>query len=379
MKRHTAKLESPGWNEQTRRDLERLIGRGAGQSLPVVFDFDNTVICGDIGEATLAVLVREGILPSAKQSPSISPSFRLPDGRRIAVGTATDLTAYYEAYLAPTVHGDRDPTPLANGYAWATEVMEGLSPADVVGATERSRRFAQPDGTGFIEVTPGKTGFPAPTFYPEIVELMAELLLARFDVWIVSASNVWTVRWMVKNELNPLLRERGLRTGLRADHVVGLSTLLRDGRGGLHKDTVLVSENHGYAALEAKALKQLRLTSLLHFPVPTYSGKIACIWDKIGRRPYLCAGDSPGDLPMLAYSEHRLWIARLEKPGIQKLAAKEAAKSVDGRWLVQPTLTKGAPGFVAELDVARRRLGRVSAELRAAARIVNGIKRRSQV
>jgi phosphoserine phosphatase len=377
MKRYAANLESPGWNKQTRRGLERLIGRGAGQGLPVVFDFDNTVICGDIGEATLAVMVREGILSSAKQSPTTSPPFRLPDGEKVSVETVTDLTAYYEAYLAPTVHGDRDPTPLANGYAWAVEAMEGLSPADVVGATERSRKFAQPDGTGFIEVTPGKTGFPAPAFYPEIVELMAELLLARFDVWIVSASNVWTVRWMVKHELNPLLRERGLRTGLRADHVVGLSTLLRDQRGGLHKDAVLVTENARYAALEAKALKQFRLTSLLHFPVPTYSGKIACIWDQIGRRPYLCAGDSPGDLPMLAYSEHRLWIARLEKPGVQKLAAKEAAKSVDGLWLVQPTLTKRAPGFIAELASLKAMLGKVPTDVRVAARMVAGLAGKS--
>jgi hypothetical protein len=373
MPRHAVKLQSPGWNKQTRLGLEKLIRRGAGQGLPVVFDFDNTIICGDIGEATLAVLVRDRILSAAKLSPATSPSFRLPNGQRVSMESVPDLTAYYEAYLSPTAHGDRDPTPLANGYAWAVEAMEGLSPADVVAATRRSRQFAPPKGSGFIEVTPGRTGFPAPTFYPEIVELVAELLRARFDVWIVSASNVWTVRWMVINELNPLLRQQGVRQGLRADHIVGLSTLLRDQRGGLHKDALLVKEDTRYAALDQRALRRFRLTSRLHFPVPTYSGKIACIWDTIGRRPYLAAGDSPGDLPILAFSEHRLWVARLEKTGFQRLAGKAVAGTGAAGWLVQPTLTKRSPGFIADLASLTERLGEVTQDIRDAARTVAGL------
>ena len=370
MKRHTVKLHSPGWNERTRRALEKLIHRGAGQGLPVVFDFDNTIICGDIGEATLAVLVRDGMVAAASLPQTLSPPFRLPDGRRIALESGPDLTSYYEAYLAPTAHGDRDPTPLANGYAWAVEVMEGLNPADVVAATRKSREFARPCGPGFIEVTPGKTGFPAPIFYPEMVELIAELVRHRFDVWIVSASNVWTVRWMVLHELNPRLREHGVRPGLRPDHVVGVSTLLTDRRGGLHKDALLVKADARYAAMDEKALRHFRLTSRLQFPVPTYSGKIACIWDVIGQRPFLCAGDSPGDHPMLAFSQHRLWVARLEKPGFQKLTAQLIARTGAAGWLIQPTLAKTSPGFVADLASLPQRLGTVPREIRSAARIV---------
>ena len=370
MKRNPIKLHSRGWNEPTRRALEKLIRRGAGQDLPVVFDFDNTIICGDIGEATLAVLTRDGWLQPARIPENISPSFRLPDGRRITMRSGPDLTSYYETYLAPTAHGERDPTPLANGYAWAVEVMAGLSPADVVAATRASRAFAPPDGSGFIEVTPGKTGFPAPTFYPEIVELMAVMVRHRFDVWIVSASNVWTVRYMVRHELNPRLHEHGVRQGLHADHVVGLSTLLTDQRGGLYKDSLLVKEDARYAALGEKSLRRFRLTSRLQFPVPTYSGKIACIWNAIGRRPYFCVGDSPGDHPMLAFSENRLWVARLEKPEFQKLTAKVIAQTGAAGWLIQPTLTQTRPGFVANLASLPERLGKVPAEIRRAARIV---------
>lgn len=378
MKVTKIKLQSPSWNDRTRQALEQLIQSGAGRHLPVVFDFDNTIICGDIGEATLAVLVRKGMLNATRLPATLSPPFRLPDGRRVTLKSGPDITAYYEAYLAPTAHGDRDPMPLANGYAWAAEVMEGLSPAEVIAATRTSRAFAPPHGPGFIEVTPGKTGFPAPTFYPEMVELIAALVRHRFEVWIVSASNVWTVRWMVLHELNPLLRERGVRRGLRSDHVIGVSTLLTDRRGGLHKDTLLVKENPRYAALDAKTLRNFRLTSRLQFPVPTYSGKIACIFDTVGARPYLGVGDSPGDHAMLAFSQNRLWIARLEKPGFQKQTADLLRKTGASGWMLQATLTKGNPGFVSDLGSLPQRLNRVPNDVRAAARIVSALGQRTR-
>ena len=340
------KLESPGWNARTRRALEKLIERGAGKNLPVVFDFDNTLVCGDVQEATLAVLTRSGQLTAARLPETLSPTFRLPGKGRITLQSGVDLTEYYEALLSPTVHGDEDPTPLANGYVWAVEVLEHLRISEVVAATRDACEFARPPHHGFIEVTPGKTRFPAPFFYPEMVELVAELIRHRFDVWIVSASNVWSVRWMVLHELNPRLLQHGLTQGLRADHVIGISTLLTDRSGRLYKDALLVRNHPGYAALDEKILRSFRLTSRLQFPVPTYSGKIACIFDAIGGPPYLCAGDSPGDHPMLAYSRHRLWIARLEKPGYQKKLAELIRKTGSAGWMVQATRTKGEPGFV---------------------------------
>jgi len=69
------RLEAPGWNEETRSALEVIINKGAGQRLPVVFDFDNTVICGDIGEATLAVLAQSGVLTPAKLGNTTSRPF----------------------------------------------------------------------------------------------------------------------------------------------------------------------------------------------------------------------------------------------------------------------------------------------------------------
>lgn len=367
------RLDSPGWNERTRRALEELIQRGAGRHLPVVLDFDNTIVCGDVGEATLAVLVREGRVRAGRLPETFSPPFRLPGRRRITLKSGADPTAYYEAFLAPTAHGDRDPAPLANGYAWAVEVMENLRPLDVVEATRRVCEFARPVGPGYIEVTPGKTRFPVPVFYPEMVELVAALLRHKFNVWILSASNVWSVRWMVQEGLNPRLREQGLDQGLRPDQIIGVSTLLADRRGGLYKDALLVKENPRYAVLDEKVLRNYRLTSRLQFPVPTYSGKIACLHDAIGEQPYLCAGDSPGDHAMLAFSQNRLWLARLEKPDFQEKTAALIGKTDGSGWMIQATLTEDSPGFVSDLKALDRRLENVPSGVRRAATIVSGL------
>jgi hypothetical protein len=356
-----------------------MINRGAGRNLPVVFDFDNTLVCGDVQEATLAVLARSGRLTAEHIPETLSPSFRLPARGRTTLQSGVDLTEYYEAFLAPTVHGDDDPTPLANGYVWAVEVLERMRISEVVAATRAACAFAHPPHHGFIEVTPGKTRFPAPFFYPEMVDLVAELVRHGFDVWIVSASNVWSVRWMVLQVLNPLLLRRGVRRGLRADHVIGVSTLLTDRNGGLYKDVVLVKQNAAYAGLDEKTLRSYRLTSRLQFPVPTYSGKVACIFDALGGRPHLGVGDSPGDHAMLAYSRHRLWIARLEKPGFQRKLTELMRQTGNAGWLIQATLTKGRPGFLPDFDALPARLGTVPREVADAAALLsrlNGSRRR---
>lgn len=343
--RPPVQLEPAGWLPETRRRLEALIQAGAGRGLPVAFDFDNTLVCGDIGEATLAELTRAGLIRPDSLPAVLAPEFLNAAGQRVSARTAVDLTAYYEAYLTPTHHGDADATPLANGYIWAVEAMDGLPLIELVRSTSRVYGRSRPGHVEFVEPTPGRTSYPIPFFYPEMVDLIATLIREKFAVWIVTASNVWSVRWMVLNALNPLLRERGVRRLLPPTQVLGVATLLRDGEGRLYKDAVLVRQNKEYARLDPDALGQFALTSRLQFPVTTYSGKVAALWDVLAGRPYLAAGDSPGDLAMLGFAEHRLWIARPEKAAYQKAARRAMRAGATGTWLQQPTRTRGGAGF----------------------------------
>ncbi len=341
-------LRGAGWTPGARAALERLIRAGAGQGLPVVFDFDNTVVSGDIGEAVLAQLVKTGRLKTANIPATIAPAFRQADGKRVRLRQCVDVTEYYERFLSPTAHGISDSSPLANGYVWAVEILEGLTPWEIVQATKNAFAASSPGQRKLIEATPGRTAYAAPFFYPEMVELIATLLQQGFDFWVVSASNVWSVRWMLLEALNPLLREYGVTAGVRPDRIVGVSTLLTDKSGQLYKDPLLAKELPGYTTLEPQVLKRFRLTSRLHFPVPSYSGKVACIFDSIGVAPYLCAGDSPGDLPMLAFSHHRLWMARMEKTAYQQARANLPPAVLRRGWIVQPIRVGEKPGLITE-------------------------------
>jgi len=338
-------LIASGWNPQTRAALERLIRQGAGKNLPVVFDFDNTLVCGDIGEATLAVLAKAGLLTPGTIPRALCPPVYLEKKGKLDIRSCADVTEYYEALLSAMAHQPADPAPLANGYSWAAEVLDTLRPTEVLDATGEAHRLSRPGQEVMIEVTPGKTRYPAPWFYPEMVEFVRQLLLHQFDIWVISASNIWSVRWMILRGLNPLLAQGKQPVAMRPDRVVGISTLLTDRQSRLHKDAVLTRTNPNYAALDPKALAGLRLTSRLQFPVPVYSGKIACILDLIGRPPYLCVGDSPGDLPMMAFSQNRLWIARLDKAAYQQNLRDIMRASGNDGWLIQATRTRQPAGF----------------------------------
>jgi FMN phosphatase YigB (HAD superfamily) len=331
------KLAAPGWNPKTRLALEKLIRKGAGKRLPAVFDFDNTILHGDIHEATLGMLVRSGRLTPARLPDQFAPTFRSSHAGRIDLQSCANILEYYQQLLAPTMHGENDPAPKSTGYAWAIEALGGLRLSEVVEATREVCELARSNRHEFITVTPGRTVLPVPRFYPEMVELLAELIRHEFEIWIISASNVWSVRWMVLNELNPLLRDCG--RGIAADHVIGAATLLADEEGRLYKDPVLVRENVGYAAMKAETIGAFRLTSRLEYPLPAYSGKVACIFDAIGRQPYLCAGDGPSDHAMLAVSQHRLWITRLNQAPTHHAPLKFAGATRKTGWMIQASST----------------------------------------
>jgi hypothetical protein len=347
--RLTYELHAPGWNPKTRAALEHLLRKGAGRHLPVVFDFDNTIICGDVSEATLAVLANSGLLRAARLPATLSPSFRPPGRAKVTLGSSADLLDYYDEFLTPTAHQQPDPTSMANGYVWAVEIMEGLRPLDIVNATRTAFEMSRAPTPAFIKLHSARTAVQIPFFYPEMVELIAQLLRHQFDLWVVSAGNVWSMRWMILHGLNPLLRQLGLDRGLRPEQLIGVATLLAGRNHRLYKDVILVRENPSYAALDPKTLATFRLTSRLQFPVPSYSGKVACLLDALGCRPYLCLGDSPGDHSMLTFSENRLWIARLDKPDYQQATANLLRKNGHAHWLFQPVFTGNPAGLVPDL------------------------------
>lgn len=352
MDQHAFQLPPRQWHPAVKASLDSLIHAEAGTGKIVAFDFDNTLICRDIGEATFASLVGSRQLQVTPALESISPEFVL-EGEKVSVKSSENLTEYYEKFLLSTSHHSNDVAPYANAYAWTAQIMAGLTPTDVIAATDRA--FA--DGVGEQDVAdPNRgeikvDGYRQPFFYPEMIDLVGAFLTNGYEVYVISATSVWTVRWMVTHQLNPRLQAiYGEEAMIAPDHVFGVNMLLRDRRDGLlYKDQFLVKENPAYANSDTTEMSHYQLTNQICYPLTSYHGKVATLFQHISAdRPYLIAGDSPNDHPMLNWAENRLWLARQEKPDYQEKTKSLMEDGLKGQWLVQPVRYKKGPGFVGE-------------------------------
>ncbi|MEA3333781.1 MAG: hypothetical protein U9Q58_09305, partial [Pseudomonadota bacterium] len=129
---------SRNWNPEVKTRLEKLIAANAGQGKICVFDFDNTTICRDIGEATMAAMNEAGVLTLDKHNKCIDPASFMLDGKKITIDTAKNLPAYYEDFLSATKYHDLETTPYENGYGWVVQIMAPMSPADWLPYTEKA-------------------------------------------------------------------------------------------------------------------------------------------------------------------------------------------------------------------------------------------------
>jgi phosphoserine phosphatase len=165
-------------------------------------------------------------------------------------------------------------------------------------------------------------------FYPEMIDLIGTLKLYGYEVNIVSASNVWSVRWLVINYLNPLLQdEYGDNIVISPQDVYGMNTLINDNTTQrLYKDEQLL-HSQNYRNLNSFEIEKYTLTSLINYPATSYYGKAATILKNISLdKIFLVAGDSPNDFAMQRLAENVLWIARLNKPEYQRLAEKKLSQ-----------------------------------------------------
>ena len=358
-------LSNGSWNIQTKQKLEKLLNANVNKGKKVIFDFDNTIVSGDIGDATFAWLIKEKQVDLNKIK-AISPDFTI-DGKKISIGTATDPTEYYEKIMEAYSYDKNDITGPLIGYSWVVQTMDGKTPFNIIEASRnaymdnKSANDRQAGTETIIEVTPGKTAYKVPFYRPETVNLIGNLILNGFDVYIVSASNVWSVRYMITKELTKLMKkEFGKNLSIKPENIYGINTLVRDKRNGqLYKDSYLVKNNRKYASLDSKELSNYELTNQLVNPLSGYEGKTSIIQNfitKKGEKPFLVAGDSPGDFSMLTLSENRLWFARLESYNYQKKIISLIKENKNGQWFIQPILYKKKHGLVNNMNQLKKLL-----------------------
>lgn len=276
-----------------------------GQPAPVVvFDFDNTVIKGDIGRAFFDFMVTEGKIEFSDQVVEALPADKreevkatwealdkLPaDRRKDSREAKVFRKIMHKVYWSLCQDADAEKC-----YPWQVRFYAGHRPEELeaLAGQVMQAELKRPMGPEQIRIDAED---PAPAItsrgiriYGEMRDLMNHLRQRGFEIWIVSAGPEWVVRGAVKSHF-PIEPER----------VIGMRTRLADGK----------------------------LTSEVESPPTFRMGKVEAIDKRIGRRPLLAVGDSWSDADMLGQAEKALLIDR----GYLDLKKK----AVEAGWWIQP-------------------------------------------
>lgn len=340
-------LDRAGWTESVYKTLTETIIGSAGQGKIVVFDFDNTTQARDIGEAVLAQVQQAKVIDPASLSPAMFPPFTTSGGEPMTI--TEGVSDYYDAVLDSA--GDADPFREYSSLPMPATAFTGRTLADFLAQTAT----VYDNGAGAKDLSSNDEstilGAGRPFIYPQMADLYGNLRSNGYDVWVVSAGVGWAVRWMVQNAVNPaIVAKYGPDAALPMDHVVAITTLLKDRETGkLVSDYQLTHQTPDarYINLEPTRMSQLEITAIPDGVASWRGGKAGAIDNIITRGElFMVAGDSMGDVEMLARATNRLVISRMNKPALAEGFADEIAKAPDANWMLQPTINSAPVGFL---------------------------------
>ena len=263
-----------GWTPEVYARICEIIEQTPADDRLAVFDFDNTCVHGDIGELFGHYLVET--MGYRYDLEAFWDLIHPEDGRdrlRHLVDQTLELdpqqrqdSQAYREYLAEMagLYGRRlQRVGKRDCYQWAVRLHVGLSEEQMnrwsAEAIERELKKEQcvdefvTSRSRRVSVQRGVRPFP------QIRELIDVLHNHDWDVWIVSASNEWTIRQFAP------------RFGVDPSRVLGNRVAVEDGV----------------------------LTAELHEPALYREGKVAAIQREIGKCPAMVFGDAVTDYEML--------------------------------------------------------------------------------
>lgn len=307
-----------GWTGRNAQRLAQVIsdyGRGGvlydSAHPPVaVFDWDNTLIKNDIGDAVLFWMLRNNKILQPPEidwrrtSPLLSDAahiaLRLACGDAIAPGQSLPTATVHRCadeivhiYLdgettsaAPAfTRSSYDPRVMQPQYAWAAQLLAGYTPDEVRHFAEAAMSEGLGEPVGALQVVGTERQVPAYLrIYGPMRRLVGALFEHGFEVWVVSAS-----QQMVVQAVAPLI-------GIDARHVIGVRLLQNaEGRYTYNLEgcgPVEDGENALIPYLEGKRC----MVSKIIFGAPSAD---ALRPGAGGKRLVLAAGDAAGDLAFL--------------------------------------------------------------------------------
>ncbi len=324
------RLSFGGWREDVHRRLSDLLeggpavsGGSCGDAPVVVFDFDNTCIFGDIGELFSHFLIDE--MRYRYDLDDFWEQIHVDDGRvelreltervlAVDVAERVDSKLYHQ-YLAQmgALYGRRlMRAGKRDCYEWAVRLHAGLTPHELTRWTAEAieRELVREI---YIEKRQTRRGEDVEIgrgirLLREMYELIQALDKAGFEVWIISATNIWSVRVF------------GAYFGVPPERVLGNQVEIENGV----------------------------LTGKTCTPVLFREGKVAIIDEVIGKRPMLVAGDSVTDYEMLCEAQE---LALVIDSGSTLLRSEGKKRG----WAIQPQSELSATSNMEMVEKGRER------------------------
>ncbi|WP_369214308.1 haloacid dehalogenase-like hydrolase [Streptomyces flavofungini] len=338
-------LVTEGWYGANRARLQRMIDAHGhcgprshqGGARPVAtFDWDNTVIKNDVGDATLYWLLRNGRIRTPAQGDWHTTSRYLTDPAAKALAkacpdTAATLPTRRNTACADeilSVYGEGTTTGGAEAfagydrrrmepqYAWLAQLTRGWSTRQVkdFAAAARKENLAAPVGTE-QRVGSGKvTGWVR--YYDQQRDLIRTLKKAGFDVYVVSASP------------EPVAEVWARGVGIDARHTLGIRNVTSHGRLTAHLKgcgTVRDGDDSMITYIDGKRC-------WINREILGVRGAAAEKVQPAARRQVFAAGDSDTDVSFLRDATGLRLVLNRNKDEVMCRAYDDA----DGRWLVNP-------------------------------------------
>ncbi|MFE4872598.1 haloacid dehalogenase-like hydrolase [Streptomyces sp. NPDC056682] len=337
---------SQGWYGDNEARLQQLIdsygtcGASArhGKKPVAVFDWDNTVVKNDVGDATMYWMLRNAKIqrPTAgdwhttsrylTDDAATALAASCPAGSSKTLPTATDtgcadeiLAVYGEGRTSKgaAAFAGYDRRTIEPAYAWLAQLLHGWTPAQVksFASAARAENLAAPaDAVQTVGSNTKATAWVR--YYDQQRDLIRTLQKAGFDVWITSASP------------EPVVDVWARGAGVDPDHAIGIRSTTEHGRITSHLKGCGAAKDGDDSVITYIDGKRCWINQEIF-------GVRGAAADKVqppSKRQVFAAGDSDTDVSFLRDATGLRLALNRNKNELMCRAYDDS----DGRWIVNP-------------------------------------------
>lgn len=316
-------LMPDGWRPQNHAALVAFLAdeaRRPGRKV-AVFDWDNTVIKNDIGDAFFIGMLDRGLVADPGDWRRTSPYLTDAAVAALEKGATPEIIfTLYNAQKTPDgapAFAGYDPRITEAAYAWLGHLLAGNTPDEIRRATCEIFEQQLKNPIGATRRIGNDTIADYIRIYPQIADLIGGLERSGFEVWVVSATPKYIIDPCAAMVGIPQERVIGIENVVGPD---GKLTYDLIGCGPYGNDSRIISFRDGKRCWINETIFGMTAGDPL-LPNPDLT-----------KRPRFGAGDSDGDISFLEDTTGlRLFIDK----GRPLDAARAACENRDGRWLIQ--------------------------------------------